>query len=175
MSSLAFGWLREFPMYLQLMLVIGAVSTLGFLGARLYLWTLFVAAAFWAFDAPPLYWMIAGAVLAVMNTPPLRQMLVSMPVLKILRALNFMPVISETERIALEAGATWVDGELFSGKPNFKRINKETYRKLTDEEQAFIDGPCEQVCKWFRNGKCRKPRVYRTQCGLTLRKNVFSV
>ena len=30
-----------------------------------------------------------------------------------------MPKISETEKVALEAGSTWVDGQLFSGNPDF--------------------------------------------------------
>lgn len=59
---------------------------------------------------------------------------------------KLMPRISDTERAALTAGDVWVEGELFSGKPNWGRILAEAYPKLTAEEQAFVDGPVEEVC-----------------------------
>ena len=54
--------------------------------------------------------------------------------------------ISETERTALVAGVVWAEGELFSGKPNFKKLMAEPYPSLTKEEQAYIDGPVEKLC-----------------------------
>ncbi|MGH2413971.1 MAG: acyl-CoA dehydrogenase, partial [Microcystaceae cyanobacterium] len=57
-----------------------------------------------------------------------------------------LPTISETERAAIEAGTVWVDGEFFSGAPNFKRLNSEVYPQLSADIQAFLDGPVEQVC-----------------------------
>src|SRR5690606_5470537 len=59
--------------------------------------------------------------------------------------------ISETERVALEAGSVWVDGELFSGRPDFERLLNESYPDLTPEEQAFLDGPCEELCRMTRD------------------------
>jgi acyl-CoA dehydrogenase len=56
-----------------------------------------------------------------------------------------MPVISETERVALEAGAVWVDAELFSGKPDWNRVRKEPYNKLSTEEQSFVDNQVKNV------------------------------
>ena len=49
--------------------------------------------------------------------------------------MGLLPVISKTEREALDAGTVWYEGELFSGKPDFKRlIKEEKYPELTDEE-----------------------------------------
>ncbi|MCB0277349.1 MAG: acyl-CoA dehydrogenase, partial [Calditrichaeota bacterium] len=45
-----------------------------------------------------------------------------------------------------EAGTIWVDGELFSGKPDFKRILKEGYPDLSDEEKAFMEGQVNELC-----------------------------
>ena len=45
-----------------------------------------------------------------------------------------MPVISDTEKVAIEAGSVWVDAELFSGSPNFQKINKESWDRLEGEE-----------------------------------------
>ncbi|HYG61712.1 MAG TPA: acyl-CoA dehydrogenase [Thermoanaerobaculia bacterium] len=62
------------------------------------------------------------------------------------RRRNLIPRISETERQALEAGTVWVDGELFSGRPDFRRMLREPYPILADEERAFLDGPVERLC-----------------------------
>lgn len=90
-------------------------------------------------------WIIWAVVLVVFGLPFIRKY-VSAGVMKLLGALNFLPTISKTEQEAIDAGTTWIEGELFSGKPNFKRILAETYPGLTDEEQAFIDGPAQEVC-----------------------------
>ena len=66
--------------------------------------------------------------------------------IQIIKKNKLMPKISDTEKAALEAGTVWVEGELFSGRPNFEKILAESYPSLTDEEKAFLDGPCEEVC-----------------------------
>lgn len=91
-------------------------------------------------------WCIALGVVAILfAVPPIRR-LISMAVMRLLDALNFLPTISKTEQEAIDAGTTWVEGDLFSGRPDFKKILNEDYPGLTEEEQAFIDGPCQEVC-----------------------------
>src|SRR5215213_9710350 len=63
------------------------------------------------------------------------------------RRKGFIPRISATEREALEAGTVWVDGELFSGRPDFRRILAEPYLEPTGRERAFLDGPVEEACR----------------------------
>lgn len=60
---------------------------------------------------------------------------------------NILPQISATERQALEAGDVWIDGQFFAGKLDFDKILAENYDTLSAEEQAFIDGPVEELCK----------------------------
>ena len=60
---------------------------------------------------------------------------------------RFAPKISATERQALEAGTVWLERGLFAGRLNWDEIARESYPTLTSEEQAFIDGPCEAVCR----------------------------
>ncbi|HKH45525.1 MAG TPA: acyl-CoA dehydrogenase [Thermoanaerobaculia bacterium] len=62
------------------------------------------------------------------------------------RRKGLIPRISATERQALEAGTVWVDGELFSGRPDFRRLLVEPYPELTGRARAFLDGPVEEVC-----------------------------
>ena len=90
-------------------------------------------------------WITWLVVLVIFGLPFIRKF-VSLGVMKLLGALNFLPTISKTEQEAIDAGTTWVEGELFSGKPDFKRILNESYPGLTAEEQAFMDGPTQEVC-----------------------------
>lgn len=54
--------------------------------------------------------------------------------------------MSQTEQEALEAGNTWWDAELLSGRPNWEVLEKLPAARLTAEEQAFLDGPVERLC-----------------------------
>ena len=64
-----------------------------------------------------------------------------------MKANKILPQISDTERQALEAGKVWIDGGFFAGNPDFKKILAENYNKLPAEEQAFLDGPVEELCR----------------------------
>lgn len=117
----------------------------GYTGAPLFLWTIFILAALFGFGAPYAVIGVAAVLLLVFNVPPIRRVLVSNIVMKILAGI--MPSISDTERIALDAGSVGVEGELFSGRPNFKKLMDEPYPNMTPEEKAFIDGPVERLCE----------------------------
>ncbi|MCB1056334.1 MAG: acyl-CoA dehydrogenase, partial [Acidobacteria bacterium] len=58
-----------------------------------------------------------------------------------------LPRMSATERAALEAGTVWLDGEIFSGRPDLRRILAEPYPELRPEERAFLDGPVAEACR----------------------------
>jgi acyl-CoA dehydrogenase len=57
-----------------------------------------------------------------------------------------MPAMSDTERAALEAGTVWWEAELFTGRPDWRRLRGFPAPRLTPEEQAFLDGPVEELC-----------------------------
>ncbi|MGD8926191.1 MAG: acyl-CoA dehydrogenase [Thioalkalispiraceae bacterium] len=67
------------------------------------------------------------------------------PLLKLFKKVS--PKMSKTEREAIDAGSVWWDGELFSGKPQWKKIRQLKLPPLTEEEQAFLDGPVNQLCE----------------------------
>jgi acyl-CoA dehydrogenase len=92
------------------------------------------------------FWIVLAGLVVISVLPFLRQWIFSWPIFVILKKLNVLPKISETERVALDAGTVWVEGELFSGRPNFRRIFSENYPSLSAEEQTFLDGPVERVC-----------------------------
>jgi len=129
--------------------IVGAVLlalAVGYFGAPFWVWTVFGVVVLVGFGAPVWLLITFAAVAAVFNIVPIRRALVSSVVLKTMKALKIVPKISETERTALEAGVVWVEGELFSGKPDFKKMMNEPYPVLTPEEKAFMDGPVERLC-----------------------------
>lgn len=71
---------------------------------------------------------------------------------------GMLPRISDTERAALDAGSVWVEGEFFTGNPDFERMLAEAYPQLKPEEQAFLDGPCEELCRMIDPWE-----IYRTR------------
>lgn len=84
------------------------------------------------------------ACLVIFNVPDLRKKLVSTPLLKYVRAV--LPPMSETERVAIDAGTVWWEAELFRGAPDWDLLLKYPEAKLSAEEQAFVDGPVEELC-----------------------------
>lgn len=89
-----------------------------------------------------------GAVYALLvlpvTVPVLRRRWISRPVLAWFGAV--LPPLSDTEREAIEAGTVWWDRDLFSGDPDWKKLLACPPADLTEEEQAFLDGPAEQLC-----------------------------
>jgi acyl-CoA dehydrogenase len=111
------------------------------LGGLLIAYTLFGDGAFlWKL----LLWLLFGALVALKVTS-LRRDYLSRRLLNIYRRM--LPSMSKTEQDALEAGNVWWEGELFSGIPDWRKLNRLPPPKLTDEEQAFLDGPVEQLCR----------------------------
>jgi acyl-CoA dehydrogenase len=95
--------------------------------------------------ASTLWWLIFLAVGTVMLVPGLRRSLLSDRLLKWFRRV--MPQVSRTEREALDAGTVWWDGEIFSGRPAWRKLLSIPQPTLTAEEQAFLDGPVEELCR----------------------------
>ena len=124
-----------------------------YLGRGYWAWVLGVALALAAwFNAgvasPNLFWTCAAiaAVLAlVFGVPALRRGVVSGHLMRLVR--SFLPRMGDTERIALEAGTVWFDGDLFSGDPDWRKLLDFKPKPLTDKERAFLDGPVEELCR----------------------------
>jgi acyl-CoA dehydrogenase len=83
--------------------------------------------------------------LAFLNLKPLRKTFVTRWIFRVFR--RALPNMSSTEREALEAGTVWWDGELFTGNPNWPKLVSAKAPQLNAEERAFLDGPCEDLCR----------------------------
>jgi len=93
----------------------------------------------------PLVWIIFLAIALPLNISAFRKNYLTRPLLKLYRGI--MPEMSSTEKEAIEAGTTWWDADLFAGKPDWKKLHNYPTARLSAEEQAFLDGPVEEVCK----------------------------
>ena len=61
-------------------------------------------------------------------------------------AKGALPTLSDTESEAINSGDVHFEAELFSGKPDWSMLRSMKAPVLTEEEQAFIDGPCREFC-----------------------------
>jgi acyl-CoA dehydrogenase len=100
--------------------------------------------------------VVVLAVALLFAVPGLRRRLIAAPVMGVLRP--FLPRMGDTERIALDAGTVWWDGELFSGKPDWQKLFDFKPRPLSDREQAFLDGPVDRLCRMIDDWQITQDR-----------------
>jgi len=148
-----FAFFTNIPVWVGITSFIIILLLFGYSGAPLWLWAVAGFFALVGVNAP--VWLIAAflAVAVIFNVKPIRRTLISAPLMKLLDAMNILPVISETEQTAIEAGTVWVEGELFSGKPDMKKMSSEPYPDLTDKEREYLDGPVEELCRMVDDWK----------------------
>ncbi|WP_110687793.1 acyl-CoA dehydrogenase [Salinicola aestuarinus] len=84
--------------------------------------------------------LIAAIGVAVCGLKPIRRLWLSPKLFAMFKKVA--PKVSETERVALDAGTVAWDGELFSGRPDWHKLIAFDNPGLTEEEQAFVDHQC---------------------------------
>ena len=106
--------------------------------------------AFWAATA------ITVVLAAIFGLRPIRRVALSRQLMRMIRGV--LPSMGDTERIALEAGTVWWDGDLFSGNPDWKKLLAFEPKPLSEVEQAFLDGPVEELCAMIDDWKIQQDR-----------------
>jgi acyl-CoA dehydrogenase len=140
------------PIILSVVVVVVVVWALAYLRASALAWSIALAAGAvcltWVAKVPAAVAGIAWAAVAIFAVlsvlKPVRRAVVTKPLFGLFRKV--LPPMSDTEREALEAGSVWWDADLFSGNPDWKKMLAYPQAKLTAEEQAFVDGPTEELC-----------------------------
>ncbi|KIC80243.1 acyl-CoA dehydrogenase [Pseudomonas sp. C5pp] len=117
------------------------LQILGIMAAYVLLMGIFSSAPGWLLT---LIWIVLALKVALVALPEWRRKVFTGPVFKWFQ--RTLPPMSQTEREAIDAGTVWWDGELFSGRPDWRTLLAYPAPQLTEEEQAFIDGPTEQLC-----------------------------
>jgi acyl-CoA dehydrogenase len=134
-GALALGWWLAYARASSLLWT-GLVAV--YLGA-LSLWSGISA------ELRAILWIVYGIVAVLSLVPALRRGLLSDPLLGWFRKV--LPQVSQTEQEALDAGSVWWDGELFSGRPDWNRLLNFPQPRLAADEQEFLDGPVEELCR----------------------------
>ena len=144
-----YGFFLGLEVHLAYILVPAFILALSFAfcSVSFWLWSIYFVILAWGFAFPPVLMGLLVVLLGIFNFPSLRAVLVSACVLRVIRWLQILPKISPTERTALEAGKVWLERDLFSGKLDLDSILKKgPYGELTSEEEAFLQGPLEDLC-----------------------------
>lgn len=146
---------------------------LAYFAAPLWVW--FTALAVFLLECNVHVWVwIPVSILAVILLhKPTRVKLITQNLFIFIEKNGLLPKISKTEKTALRAGDVWVEGELFSGKPDFKKIFSNPYPTLTEEEQHFIDNEVNEVCAMTSDWKVFEERDLPKKVWTYLKKNKF--
>ncbi|HEY7669540.1 MAG TPA: acyl-CoA dehydrogenase [Hyphomicrobium sp.] len=141
--------------------VLAGVVALGMYKSPLWLWAagLGVAAVIWQAAIHGsmglfgfLLWLFALA-FGALAVPSIRRAVLMGPAFRLVRGT--LPKVSDTEAQALEAGTVGFDAELFSGEPDWDKLRSIAPIVLTAEEQAFLDGPTEELCRMINDWQVR--------------------
>jgi acyl-CoA dehydrogenase len=125
------------------------LAVLGFLRVSLEVGSiLFVLAALSAavfFSQSFIWFILVGAIVAVLNVKAWRQNLITARMFTLFKSVT--PEMSATEHEAINAGTVWWDRDLFSGNPDFQKLLSFPAPSLSPEETAFLNGPVETLCQ----------------------------
>ncbi|BDR12702.1 acyl-CoA dehydrogenase FadE [Vibrio sp. STUT-A11] len=133
LSIIAMTIVLGFTLYHRMPLV----KSVSFLTATMLVLTIAGSAGFWG-------WAVYILAIAIFAVSSIRQSLFSGKALAAFKKV--LPAMSQTEKEALDAGTVWWEAELFKGKPEWQKLHAIKAPKLSTEEQAFLDGPVNEVC-----------------------------
>lgn len=90
--------------------------------------------------------VLVYAPLAILfGVPALRRQFVTSKLLPLMKPM--FPAMSETEQVALDAGTVWWDADLFSGRPDWKKLIGFRDDHLSEKERNFLSGSVTKLCE----------------------------
>ena len=96
---------------------------------------------------------LPAAALTALSFPSVRRSVLVNPAYGMVKKI--LPKVSDTEQQALDAGTIGFDAELFSGRPDWSKLRAVPKITLTAEEQAFLDGPTQELCGMINDWQIR--------------------
>jgi len=142
--------------------LVAVTLALGMYKTPLWGWAVALAAAALLWQSHPVHgsaslfgwllWIFAGG-FALLAVPSLRRDYLSARILKFVKGT--LPKVSDTEQQALDAGTIGFDAELFSGTPDWNKLRAIAPVVLTAEEQDFLDGPTDELCRLIDDWRTR--------------------
>jgi acyl-CoA dehydrogenase len=151
-------------MWITALLALVVFFSLAFVGRGFLAWLAMGAvwlSGWWLLgvQSPSLFRIDLGLFLALavlFGLAPLRRMLIARAAMRTMAKV--LPKLGDTERVALEAGTVWWDAALFSGMPKWQELLDFKIQALNDEEQAFLDGPVEELCRLLNDWEVQQLR-----------------
>ncbi len=109
-------------------------------------------------------WLIFAVIALPLNIVTFRRNWLSKPAFKVFKSV--MPEMSATEKEAIDAGTVWWEADLFRGAPDWNKLHDIPAPTLSAEEQAFLDGPVNEVCRMLMTTRSRTSLpIFPKRCG----------
>lgn len=145
----------EFSYLAMGIVAIVVVWGLAFFTAPLWAWTLTFALSLGIAEWGALFsastqmslWFVLALFVLLFHVSIVRQRFVTTFIFRVFK--NTMPMMSSTEREAIEAGDIWWEAELFRGRPNWDKLLAEPKHQLTEEELTFLNKTVDELCGMF--------------------------
>lgn len=135
----------------SVIIFIAFIGGLAYLRAPIGLWIIVITLGLALCSAPLLVWGLFIVLLILGAVPSIRRLIITGPLFR--KFSQLAPAMSPTEQEAINAGTVWWERELFSGRPDWRVLTDLPAATLTPEEQAFLDGPTEQLCQMLDDWK----------------------
>lgn len=144
--------------FILTLLIVSAV--VFYIKPKVLVWSLAMLATFVVFYSfinhgvcAYFYWPVACvvAVIAIVGNVKFIRALLFKPIYN--AAKKVLPSISETEALALNAGDSWWEKDVFQGQPDYDKLHSLRNFQLTDEEQQFLDNETTQLCQMVDDWK----------------------
>lgn len=116
-----------------------------------------------------LLWVVMASIFAIMYAPPVRGFIVDK---LYARSVKSIPKLSSTEEEALNAGDTWVEQDIFTGTPDWNRLDNIS-SDLSVEEQAFLDNETQTLCAMLDEWTINQERDLPESVWAYLKENGF--
>lgn len=137
---------------ISVLIILALVWTAAFYQLASIVWTtligvtLLIITLFSLLHPIPLltFWIIFLTAACFANLTNLRRKYLVEPFVPRLQAQ--MPPISETEQVAIDAGDTWWEKDLFCGRPDWDKLFAIPKPTLSQDEQNFLDNQVEYIC-----------------------------
>ena len=101
--------------------------------------------------------LLPAIVLGLLSIEAVRKALLLTPIYGAVKSI--LPKVSRTEQEALDAGTVGWDAELFSGRPDWDKLNGIRPLTLTPEEEAFLANQTETACQMIDDWDIRNNRA----------------
>ena len=120
-------------------------------------------------------WGVYLAINVCLFIPFSRKYLLSAVIMKFINTFQLLPVLSDTEKTAINSGTVWIDRDLFSGSPNFKKLVRQKLTTINDDEQTYMDTKVKQLCEMTTDWEIFKNKDLPENVWEFLKREVFGM